>query len=638
MEDLKVTDTTVPGVIDFLKKGEWLVPQFQREFVWSTEQVSGFVQSVLEARPIGMATLWEQSDDPSIQLERVSIPDHDPVTGRSRDISFGPDVSSSKKYAVLDGRQRCTAIAMAFGGFRATHGTYKYSGRYYLDVSEIDSRKRVKYYKEDEINRLHLNIETTCISQGLFPLASLIQDEPIMSQWMRYLQSLQRPESYPDGTLPSAEELQKRNQILQDAFQGIVKTKLAVYIVPEKYSLGDICEIFETLNTTGTKVSTVDLIHSWLYSDTYADAEGPFLLREWIQEMGQKDGAIGWASTDDRPELFAQIITACHVALVSKPNPRPFNRSTSITSVKASDLLATPTQHWKAMKEHEDQLANYIGEAQRVIAGGYFHWLSSPYPASISIYVALRWHAKFDDPDTHNWGIDELDALYRAFFWRNALTRRYDQGFLSQIGTDINELAGMLQTRHTFSSSSEWASNVESSLASLITYSLPSRAELMDMLTDGNQGGALQKSLLLLQVARVKKDLVDAGVNLAFPGSSLTEMHHIFPKEWCRNNRSGQLATVLDSEQAGRDYVNSVANLMPLSRRSNNNWKQKIPSQYITERGLTFIPNEDVLKPLFIDSHAFELLTSGSSYIKEFWEHRAGLIADELIKCTRIVL
>jgi uncharacterized protein with ParB-like and HNH nuclease domain len=43
MSELRVADTTVPGVLESLRKCEWKVPQFQREFVWSTDQVSGLV-------------------------------------------------------------------------------------------------------------------------------------------------------------------------------------------------------------------------------------------------------------------------------------------------------------------------------------------------------------------------------------------------------------------------------------------------------------------------------------------------------------------------------------------------------------------------------------------------------------------
>ncbi|SIR02238.1 Protein of unknown function DUF262 [Aromatoleum tolulyticum] len=433
MSDLKVHHSTVPGVLDSLRRGEWLVPQFQRDFVWTTDQVSSLVQSILEARPIGMVTLWEQSDSSQLNLERVSIPDQDSATRTASLLYFGPQVQASKKFALLDGRQRCTAIAMAFAGFRATHGLYRYSGRYFLDVKQSDPRKRVKYLRETDIRRQGLDSDATCVGQGLFPLASNTPDEPILSQWMRYLQALEKPENYRDHQLPPRDEIQRRNKILQDAFEGIVKTKLAVYVVPEKYSLADICDIFETLNTTGTKVSTVDLIHSWLYAETSSNDAEPFLLRDWFDDLGQRNGAIGWASSSDRPELVAQIVTACHVALIDKPQPRPVGRGRPepITSVKSGDLLAVPTSHWQSVKTHDEMLARFLGDAQHVVAEGYFPWSICPYPVAIGIYVALRWHAEFDRSDTHPWAPEDLNALFRAFFWRNALTRRYDQGFLT---------------------------------------------------------------------------------------------------------------------------------------------------------------------------------------------------------------
>ena len=76
------------------------------------------------------------------------------------------------------------------------------------------------------------------------------------------------------------------------SFEGLMATKLAVNIVPSSYSLSEICEIFEVLNTTGTKVSTVDLIHSWLFSETSRD-KSPILLRDWIDRLGEQAGAVG---------------------------------------------------------------------------------------------------------------------------------------------------------------------------------------------------------------------------------------------------------------------------------------------------------------------------------------------------------
>ena len=144
-----------------------------------------------------------------------------------------------------------------------------------------------------------------------------------MQQFYRYTQAIADPDNYSNSELPDKAELKRRNDILAKSFDGLMGTKLAVYIVPPSYSLAEICEIFEVLNTTGTKVSTVDLIHSWLYSETANDQQ-PVLLRDWIDTLGQLNGAMGWSSSTDRPELIAQMATAAYVALESDRNQEPW--------------------------------------------------------------------------------------------------------------------------------------------------------------------------------------------------------------------------------------------------------------------------------------------------------------------------
>ncbi len=404
MSRLMVTDITVPGLLERLRRREWLVPGFQRDFVWSMADVVSLVVSIFESRPIGMATLWEQGTTPEVELVSVSVPDSDPDRRYFADAGENP----SKVYAILDGRQRCTALAMAFGGLRAHDGKYKFSGRYYLDVGTTNAAKRVCYLKESEVRRRGLLTDANCVGEGLFPLSSNSENEEILPQWMRYIQAIRNPSFYQNGELPPSAELDTRDTILKNAFEGLVGTKLAVYIVPDTYHLAAICDIFETLNTTGTPVSPVDLIHSWLYSDTHNDPQ-PLLLREWISDLGQKDGAIGWASELDRPELTAQVVTACYVALDTKPNPRAVsgNAVTAITSIKSADLLATPTMHWKNVVRNDDLLAEFLGNFQTTVAGGHFPYSSCPYPVSAAIYVGLRWHAHFDVANERAWGRED---------------------------------------------------------------------------------------------------------------------------------------------------------------------------------------------------------------------------------------
>jgi hypothetical protein len=633
MSNLYVTDITVPTLLDRLRKREWQVPQFQREFVWSSADVIELIKSILESRPIGMATLWEQGPAPEVPVEPVWISD----AGGRRYLD-GKHDNPNKVFAILDGRQRCTAIAMAFGGLKAQDGKYKFSGRFYLDLATGDPTERVIYLKEAEVRRRGLDSDSTCIGQGLFPLSSTVESEELLGQWMRYLQALNNASNYPGNKLPGDTELVRRDEILKGAFQGLVGTKLAVYVVPETYHLSEICEIFETLNTTGTKVSTVDLIHSRLYSDTRNDPEGPILVRDWIAEFGQKDGAIGWSSVEDRPELVAQIVTACYVAADSKPSPSRVAGAdvASITSVKAGDLLATPTLHWRSIISNDDQLANFLGDFQRVVADGSFPYTASPYPVSAAIYVALRWHLRFDQPGS--WGQDDLNSLFRAFFWRNALTNRYDQGFLTQLGKDIEHLKKILSRRRSFKSGNEWAVFAQHAMQEFMGGSLYNKEQLIELVSDGRQTGALQKALTLPMIAGVHLDLLDPQMRIGFPGGEPVELHHIYPRAWCNTSKAGELASILDKELAGKNWVDSTANLMPLSRKSNNIWKSKIPEQILQEKTAEYEVVKRAASQVFIDEKAFEYMVQGARRIKEFWTRRAELIASDLIGRTSVTL
>ena len=114
----------------------------------------------------------------------------------------------------------------------------------------------------------------------------------------------------------------------------------------------------------------------------------------------------------------------------------------------------------------------------------------------------------------------------------------------------------------------------------------------------------------------VRHDIVDSSISLAYPSTIPVELHHIFPREWCRSHKSGPLATVLDEEKAGRDYANSAANLMPLSRTSNNAWKQKFPASFLAEKAISFEQNKKKLRPIFVDEKGFRLLEKGERNIE----------------------
>jgi hypothetical protein len=210
---------------------------------------------------------------------------------------------------------------------------------------------------------------------------------------------------------------------------------------------------------------------------------------------------------------------------------------------------------------------------------------------------------------------------------------------LTQLGVDIKELKRLLNKRREHDTAARWAAAIDPELAQLIGRPLPSRADLREYVTDGRPGGAMQKALYLRMLAVADKDLLDDRISLSFPHQETSvQLHHIYPRDWCRNNRIGTLAYLLDDREAGRDWVNAVCNLMPLSRQSNNVWKAKIPGQVLSEREIGYEHSSALLKNAFIDEGCFAALLRGPDGLSDFWERRAELIVEDLLARMSLVI
>jgi hypothetical protein len=99
------------------------------------------------------------------------------------------------------------------------------------------------------------------------------------------------------------------------------------------------------------------------------------------------------------------------------------------------------------------------------------------------------------------------------------------------------------------------------------------------------------------------------------------QLHHIFPKDWCRNNKGKhQILTVLTE--------NNFSNLIPLTATSNNIWKANSPATALTTNNLDFNSNVQIFETGFINSTAFKALSEDN--VEEFWKIRADKIAEQL--------
>jgi len=534
---------------------------------------------------------------------------------------------------VLDGRQRLTALAIVFGGLHTPDDRYSYSGQYFLDLdADFESDKFIKYKKQREISKEQLDSQPNCVAKALIPLADY-------KNLNLYNQNIHNEDFYPFGKFPNKDIRAKRSHLLGYLYQAFQNCQIPIAELPETITLAEVCEIFDVLNTTGTKVSTFDLIHNSLYADT----SGDFNLRNHFNKYQDETGSLRFLCDPDRNDYLCQIVTGCYL---SEPEPikkihfknkQTIKGNTSakereelhIKSIKGGDLIETPTSFYQFFNENIGKIDSYCFTLFGEVLGGEFRLKQVPYPVSLILYVSLRWrtelHPKQDDFTT-----EELNRLFRAFFWRNSLSGRYDQGFLTLFASDVKHLEEILTSNVAYRGSAEWCSKCDNKLDILFEENkLLSQEDLEEKMVLSEIHGALKQTVDLFLYSRIRKDIV-SGTSLdrfTEDKNLKVQLHHIYPQKWCADNKGSHPILQEDDK-----IINCAANLVPLTMGSNNQWKTKAPNTAIIDFNLANPEAKRRFKDAYIDERSYSILASQSTDPKAFWEHRSQAIASELYK------
>ncbi len=204
------TDTAlINSLITGIKKGEIKVPQFQRKFVWKEAQALDLLDSIANNYPIGSILLWRTKD--KLRAERDIGEFRLPVTDDMVPTDY-----------VLDGQQRLTVIYACLGADDADGG---FAVVYDLEAEEF--RKA-----------------TETASPHLFPLRFMFKTTSLLN-FRTNLQDLDK-----------ASLFQNR---LDAIIQAFTDYRLPVVTLKD-LTVEEVCPIFERINSSGTKLSTYDLM------------------------------------------------------------------------------------------------------------------------------------------------------------------------------------------------------------------------------------------------------------------------------------------------------------------------------------------------------------------------------------------
>ena len=615
MAVMKIKEFTLTELIQEADSGKIMLPGFQRDYVWDTGKISSLLLSLFKARPVGMATSWLQPENsPHTPPIRFSLKDDAELCFGS--FSTNPAVTS----LVLDGRQRITTLLHVFTkNFYPKNSKYSHANRWFLNLKKkLGDEESVFCVKINKLKKEGKDTVVGCLARGIYPLDA----------WSDV--AINTPSIFMDSTYaadgehkkPGEAELKDMAATLQAAYQMLMAFKLPIAEISEKHGLSDVCEIFEILNTTGTRVSVFDLIHTNLFQHNYD------LRAKHVELSKDSPGIYIWGAAD--PVYYSQLVTATWNALGAQLTPTGRDGK-KVEGIKAGSLLNTVHEAYEHFGKQiaSGKLADALKDLY-VAFGGRFSLQEAPYPVSLTLFFALYLACETTEQKKRTC------ALFRAFYFRNALLKRYTEGYLTKYSTDMKFMYETVRLAVFIDADFEsWAQAASVKLTDHLANGdggLVEKAVIeQQLLADDLSQGAQYELYTTYLLCRHNRDLLTGNsldILVKNPHDDSVEIHHLYPRQWLKNNNF--------EEQ--RRFADCFANKVPLTRASNNFWRDKAPNTVLAEKKKTWSNSASQFDACKIGSDGFAILTAQPSAenIDKLWKLRAQRMANDIYSAQSV--
>jgi hypothetical protein len=214
------------NIYDFIRQlaaGEFLIPTFQRLFVWNPENISNLWDSIYRAYPVGSILYWKTRAMLHIHRKPGGFYVPDDATA----------VTKHKSY-ILDGQQRATSLLVSFYG-----GTGKVREQYSFDFTlYFDLTKAVFFFEKDYYKH----------------------------RWDADSAFLVRLKDVPDLSDDFDLQIERLKGFSQAVERNLSQLKylFSDYSIPliglEGYDIAGVCAIYERINQTGMRLQNMDIL------------------------------------------------------------------------------------------------------------------------------------------------------------------------------------------------------------------------------------------------------------------------------------------------------------------------------------------------------------------------------------------
>jgi hypothetical protein len=238
--------SSITDLVQMVEDGKLAIPEFQRPFVWKPAAVADLLVSVARRWPIGTLLLLEGPQDFAV-----------------RPLAEAPELNNVE-LLLLDGQQRMTALYRALGDHVGDE-------IYYVDFEALR--------EEGELTDDHIRVRQRKAFQRQYPDLSrrarggvaLVREVADPDQFQEWLQQHE-----PD-------DLKLYSQLRNAQLVGLQDYQLPGVRLKRDIGFDVLAKIFETINRTGVRLATFDLMVARMYPRDFD------LRQEWKDAQEQNE-------------------------------------------------------------------------------------------------------------------------------------------------------------------------------------------------------------------------------------------------------------------------------------------------------------------------------------------------------------
>ncbi|MEO6846493.1 MAG: DUF262 domain-containing protein [Chthoniobacterales bacterium] len=506
IRDPKPSIERIEELAQRIKDSDILLPKFQRDFVWKRDQIIDLFDSVSKNYPIGSILLW---------LSKQKLRSETQIAG----LPFKVKPEEYPVNYLLDGQQRLSCIC----------------GALFWQPTEGD---------EDSIWNLAYDLKAK-----RFVHLETLQDPPPHLVRLNKLPDAARYFAQVALLETNAEkELADEAKAFFSRFKNYSIASVTIHDMP----IEDVAPIFERINSTGTKLTIVDLMRAATWSEEFDLVDT--IDKQVLDKISEKG-----FDTIDRKAVLRVLSSASGFSFSTSGMDRLRNQ----TAQQLKDATVATVDAFRLATDFlHDQL--HIPNAEVV-----------PYVNQIVILAELFREKPVLDKEQY--------SRVKNWFWQTTLSSYFSGWSSGQMDIDLHEIA-------KFASGNSKKLDIGATLPNANIWK--SRAF--------RSNTSLSKLLGLLLTQFGPRDLITGQqltLKQALAWQNDKEFHHIFPQAFLRG------------QGVPSSSINALANFALLSSASNKLISDRKPSEYIAEceqkLGADF---KNVLKSNIISDDALSFL------------------------------